>query len=59
MTELVDMILGLSQEIKMIRTYLSEYQKSRIERFTEAWIDGQDVMQAIHISKSRPKIFSN
>ena len=51
MTELIDIVLKLSDEIKLIRTYLKEYQKSRIERFTEAWIDGQDVMQAIHISK--------
>lgn len=51
MTEIIDLILKLSQEIKAIKAYLQEYQKTRLERFNEAWIDGQDVMQTLHISK--------
>ena len=30
---------------------MQQFQKSRLERFNEAWIDGQDVMQTLHISK--------
>jgi hypothetical protein len=51
MTEIIDLILKLSQEIKTIKAYLQQYQKTRLERFNEAWIDGQDVMQSLHISK--------
>lgn len=51
MTEIIQLILSLSQEIKTIKAYLQQYQKTRIERFNEAWIDGQDVMQSLHISK--------
>jgi DNA-binding transcriptional MerR regulator len=51
MKEIIDLILKLSQEIKTIKAYLQQYQKTRLERFNEAWIDGQDVMQSLHISK--------
>ena len=51
MTEIIELILSLSQEIKTIKAYLQQFQKSRLERFNEAWIDGQDVMQTLHISK--------
>ena len=51
MSELVDLILKLSQEIKVIHAYLQQFQKTRLERFKEVWIDGQDVMQTLHISK--------
>ena len=51
MTEIIELILSLSQEIKTIKAYLQHFQKSRLERFSEAWIDGQDVMQSLHISK--------
>lgn len=51
MTEIIDLILKLSQEIKTIKAYLQQYQKTRLERFNEAWMDGQDVMQSLHISK--------
>ncbi len=51
MSELIDMILKLSQEIKWIRAYLGQFQKSQLEHFIDAWIDGQDVMMALHISK--------
>ena len=51
MSELIDMILKLSQEIKWIRAYLGQFQKSQLEYFKDAWIDGQDVMMALHISK--------
>lgn len=51
MTEIIDLILKLSQELKTIKAYLQLLQKSKVEKFSEAWIDGQDVMQALHISK--------
>ena len=51
MTELIDLVLKLSQDLQQIKFQLQQFQKSRLERFTEAWIDGQDVMQTLHISK--------
>lgn len=51
MSEIIELLLHLSQEIKYIKAYLEAYRKTRIERFNEAWIDGQDIMQTLHISK--------
>ena len=51
MTEIIELILKLSQEIKNINLYLQQFQKSRLERFNESWIDRQDVMQTLHISQ--------
>ena len=51
MTELIDLVLKLSQDLQQIKFQLKQFQKARLERFTEAWIDGQDVMQTLHISK--------
>lgn len=51
MNEIVQMMLNLSGEIKSIKVLLETFHKTRLEKFTEAWIDGQDVMQILHISK--------
>jgi hypothetical protein len=51
MNELIELMLQLSQEIKTIKAYIEVYQKTRLEKFKEAWIDGQDVTQVLHISK--------
>lgn len=51
MIEIVDLILNLSQEVKTLKAYLHQIHKSRLRRFNEEWIDGQDVMQTLHISK--------
>ena len=49
MSELIDMILRLSDDIKIVKAYLQHLGK--VDQFRENWIDGQDVMQALHISK--------
>ena len=51
MSEIINLLLQLSDEIKYIKAYLEVYRKTRLERFNEAWIDGQDIMQTLHISK--------
>ncbi len=51
MNELINLILNLSQEMKNIKAILEVFQKTRLEKFKEAWIDGQEVMLALHISK--------
>ena len=51
MKEIIDLLLQLSLEIKFIKAFLEVFRKTRLEQFNESWIDGQDVMQALHISK--------
>jgi hypothetical protein len=51
MKEIIDLLLLLSQELKIIKAFLEVFRKTRLEQFNELWIDGQDVMQALHISK--------
>lgn len=51
MEEIVKMLLHLSGELKEIKIHLQYLQKTRLERFSEVWVDGQDVMQALHICK--------
>ena len=51
MNEIIDLILKLSQDVKSMKAYLKQINKPRLESFSEEWIDGQDVMQILHISK--------
>lgn len=51
MNEIIELILRLSDDLKLIKAYLQQLSKSKVEQFRETWIDGQDVMQALHISK--------
>lgn len=51
MTEIFDMLLTLSQDIKTVKAHLLNVHKSRLEQFSDEWIDGQVVMQTLHISK--------
>ena len=51
MSEIIELILRLSDDVKLIKAYLQTLRKSKAEQFQESWIDGQDVMQALHISK--------
>ena len=51
MNEIMDMILTLTQDIKTVKAYLLNFHKSRLEQFSDEWIDGQIVMQTLHISK--------
>jgi len=51
MPELFSMILTLSQDIKSIKNYIFSIQKSALNQLTDKWIDGQVVIQSLHISK--------
>jgi len=51
MNNIEELILDLAQEIEIIKTFIKSLRKTRFDRFSESWIDGQDVMQALHISK--------
>ncbi|WP_431134770.1 helix-turn-helix domain-containing protein [Psychroserpens mesophilus] len=51
MTEIIDLLLALSQEIKDIKTRIEVLRQSRVERLKDSWLDNQDVLQMLHISK--------
>ncbi len=51
MTEIIDLLLALSQEIKEIKARIELLRQSRVERLKHTWLDNQDVLQTLHISK--------
>jgi hypothetical protein len=51
MSEIVELILRLSEDLKLVKAYVQSLRKSKTELFKDTWIDGQEVMQALHISK--------
>jgi hypothetical protein len=50
MTEIIDLILGLSQEIKDLKTKIELLKQTRAEVLKDTWLDNQDVLQILHIS---------
>lgn len=57
MTEIIDLILALSQEIKDLKARIELLRHSRAEVLKDTWIDNQDVLQALHISKRTLQTF--
>jgi hypothetical protein len=57
MSEIIDLILSLSQEIKNIKTRIELLRLSRAERLNDTWIDNQDVLQTLHISRRMLQTF--
>ena len=57
MTEIIDLLLTLSQEIKDIKARIELLQISRAEVLKDTWIDNQDVLQTLHISKRTLQTF--
>jgi hypothetical protein len=51
MIEVMQLLLELSTSIKEIKAQLLVLKQTRAELFRQAWIDGQDVMLALKISK--------
>ncbi len=51
MTEIIDLLLALSQEIKDLKARIELLRLSRAEVLKDTWIDSQDVLQTLHISK--------
>jgi len=51
MTEIIDLILALSQDIKDLKARIELLRQSRAEVLKDTWIDNQDVLQTLHISK--------
>jgi hypothetical protein len=51
MIELMQVLLKLSSDIKEVKALVFSLKQTRTEKFKETWIDGQDVMLALNISK--------
>ncbi len=51
MMEVMQLLLELSSAIKEIKAQLLVLKQTRTEKFKQSWIDGQDVMLALKISK--------
>ena len=51
MNEIMKALLFLSQEIKELKALVVQVQKTRTQKFNENWIDAQDVMLSLHISR--------
>lgn len=57
MTEIIDLILALSQDIKDLKARIELLRQSRAEVLKDTWIDNQDVLQTLHISKRTLQTF--
>ncbi len=57
MAEIIDLILALSQEIKDLKARIELLRASQSQLLKDAWIDNQDVMQTLHISKRTLQTF--
>ncbi len=57
MTEIIDLLMSLSQEIKDIKARVDLLRQSRAERLKDTWLDNQDVLQTLHISKRTLQTF--
>jgi len=51
MTEVINLLMQLTRDFEVIRAYVLAMKKSKLDNFKETWIDGQDVMHTMHISK--------
>lgn len=51
MMEVIQILLDLSSSIKEIKAQLLVLKQTRAEAFKQSWIDGQEVLFALKISK--------
>ena len=57
MTEIIDLLLTLSQDVKHLKARIELLRQSRAEVLKDTWIDNQDVLQTLHISKRTLQTF--
>lgn len=51
MNELLNLMTHISNNVDVVLAYIATLKKPAISELQETWIDGQEVMQALHISK--------
>ena len=47
----MNLLMQLTRDFEVIRAYVLALKNSKLDNFKETWIDGQDVMHTMHISK--------
>ena len=51
MNDLAEMLRSLQLQVAAIHAKLDEGPSNTVDQFNNNWLDGQDVMQMLHISK--------
>jgi Helix-turn-helix domain len=51
MFEVIDLLQQLIRDMALIKGYIQSVTKNKLDNFKDVWIDGQDVMQTLHLSK--------
>ena len=51
MNEILNLLQQLTRDFEIVKAYVFAVKISKLDSFKETWIDGQDVMQTMHISK--------
>lgn len=51
MNEIIQALLTLTNDIREVKACLQALRQTHADKFKESWIDGQDVMLALNISK--------
>ncbi len=59
MNEIKKLLFTLFSEIKAIKLQMLQLNKNRLKAYREAWLDGQDVMQLLHISSRTLQTYRN
>lgn len=50
MKELFDIVQGMLEEMRVLKKEIKYVKTSRVDEFKETWVDGQEVLQMLHIS---------
>lgn len=51
MSDIIKILLNISVQLKALKLQMEFFKKSQNDKLKESWIDGQDVLQALKISK--------
>lgn len=50
MKELFEVVQGMLEEMRILKKEMKYVKTSRVDEFKETWVDGQEVLQMLHIS---------
>lgn len=57
MIEIIDLLMSLSNEINDLKARIDTFNIQKVENLKDSWLDNQDVMQTLHISKRTLQTF--
>jgi len=50
MKELFDLVQSMLEEVRILKKEVKYVKTSRVDDFKDTWVDGQEVLQMLHIS---------